>query len=90
LSLDVTTNTTMDISIVNVNDNIEDDIPVSSSTNSHNIVQCDVLDKFIFNSTLCDVSANNDIRNSVNLHKNSFIIDKSDEFYHNSNNVMNG
>jgi len=53
-------------------------------------VQCDVLDKFIFNSTLCDVSANNDIRNSVNLHKNSFIIDKSDEFYHNSNNVMNG
>jgi len=36
LSLDVTTNTTLDISIVNVNGNIEDDIPVSSNTNSHN------------------------------------------------------
>jgi len=84
----------MDISIVNVNGNIEDEIPISSSTNSHNIVQCDVhthtLDKFISNSTLCNVSANNDIRNSVNLHKNSFIIDKSNEFYHNSNDVMNG
>jgi len=49
----------------------------------------DVLDKFISNSTLCDVSANDDIRNSVNLYKNSIIMDKSDEFYRNSNNVMN-
>jgi len=42
LSVNVIINTTMDISIVNVNGNIEDEILVSSSTNSHNIVQCDV------------------------------------------------
>jgi len=69
--------TTLDISTVNVNGNIEDDVPVSSSTNSHNIKQCDVPDKPISNSTPCDTNISDIIKDLTNVHGDAAVIDKN-------------
>jgi len=88
LSLDVTTNTTLDISIVNVNDNIEDDIPLSSSMNSHNIEQCDVPDKLVSNSTPCNIS--DIIKDLTNVHGDAAVVDENRNLSFYNNNVVNG
>lgn len=90
IPLTTATNTVLNTNALNVSDNFEGDIQVSSNTTFCNMEQCDRYDKSNSNSTPSDININNLIKDIAKAHEDDTIVDESRNLACNNSNDING